>query len=227
MDLRRLRSRWCRLLAAVGIAIGLSSTAIGSDLLLGNYPPANDVDVSSLLSGQRRKAIEFSIPSGFSYVVNSITLRLSSYDGSDFANLQIRSHNGTGTSPGSSIVGLLTAPPGTSSTFTDYVFTPFGTINLLADTKYWLYLYGAGTPSANNFNWRGSSPPITPTGIADFGPGNLFSDTSGATWVSSPTINTFMIEGTVVPEPGAFALLGLGGICILHRRRTASTTQSL
>lgn len=202
-------------MAAFGVALAMPVYAFGSNVLLGNYPITNDVELTPFITNQRRRAMEFSIPSGFNYVITSITLRFSSYDANDLAILQIRDHNGISTSPGAGVVGAFTAPTGTGSAFTDYVFAPSSTIVLQENTSYWLHLQGA---SANTFNWRGSSPAIVPTGIGVFGPGNLQSDTSGATWQSTLTLNSFVINGFVVPEPASLSMLGLGAISILRRR---------
>lgn len=41
-------------------------------------------------------------------------------------------------------------------------------------------------------------------------------DGSGTAWVRA---DNFAISGSLVPEPGSLALLGLGGLCVLRRRR--------
>lgn len=39
------------------------------------------------------------------------------------------------------------------------------------------------------------------------------------TWGGTPGERPFVFGGTVVPEPSSLALLGLGGLCVLRRRR--------
>lgn len=192
------------------------------DALLGNYPTVNDVGLTGV-GGSIRKAMAFYMPTGFTHAITSITIRLSSYQGSDLAVLQIRDHNDTTNSPGS-VIGALTAPVGTSAAFTNYSFLPAGNIVLQEDTNYWIYLYGSGSSA---FNWRASSPDIIPTGIAVFGGGNLLSSNGGVNWSTSPTVNTFSINGIAVPEPGSLAPVGLGVFCILLRHRTKTLARSV
>jgi hypothetical protein len=215
-------SHGLRIAVVFAVVLALTPTRIVSadDVVLGNYPIVNDVGLTSL-GGSIRKAMSFSMPSGFNYAITSITVRLSSYQGTDLAVLQIRDHDASRNSPGS-VIGALTAPLGTSAAFTDYVFTPAGSIVLLEDTPYWIHLHASGSSA---FNWRGSFPNITPTGIAVFGGGNLISTNGGVNWNISTTVNTFSINGIAVPEPGSMALMGLGAFCILHRHRTQSVSR--
>ncbi len=196
----------------------LATTSVASaDIILGNYPPPNDGTLTATVNNLRRKAIAFAMPAGLGYNITSITLRLGNYDPADLAFLEIRDHNGTSTSPGAGIVGTFTAPVGLGPAIGDYVFTPNGTITLNAGTSYWIYLHGGATPSA--FDWRAASPGVTPTGIATYGPGNLFTTNSGSTWTTSATINSFNIEGVVVPAPAAAGLLMFAGVAAARRRR--------
>ena len=49
--------------------------------------------------------------------------------------------------------------------------------------------------------------------------GNLITNTGSWAANTSGTDLAFAIEGNVVPEPGSLALIGLGGLCLIKRRR--------
>ncbi|MEX2217924.1 MAG: choice-of-anchor R domain-containing protein [Phycisphaerales bacterium] len=186
-----MRLSWnCGVCAAMSVSV---SAACG-DVILGNHPPTNDSTQTAAVNNLRRKAMAFAMPAGSDYVVSSITLRLGNYDAADTAFLEIRDHSGVITVPGGIVIGAFTAPPGLGATPDDYVFTPVGTVTLAAGTSYWIYLHGAASPSS--FDWKASSPALVPTGIATFGPGNLFTTNSGTSWTNSVTVTTFKIEGS-------------------------------
>lgn len=202
----------------VALAIGAGASVVSADLILGNYPPVNDTGTTAGVNNLRQKALSFAMPAGSDYNISSITLRLGAYiTPGDVAILEIRNHTGSITAPGSTVVGSFTAPSSASGTIGDFIFTPSGTITLQAGTSYWITLLGAASPST--FDWRGGSPSTVPTGIATYGGQSLFTSNGGTSWGNSATINTFAIEGTVVPGPAAAALLGLAGLISGRRRR--------
>ncbi|MFO0148855.1 MAG: choice-of-anchor R domain-containing protein, partial [Microcystis sp.] len=80
---------------------------------------------------------------------------------------------------------------------------------------YWLYVIS----TSGSFVWRGSSPGITPTGIATSSGYRL---SSGASFSPSTVFNSFQINATEItgpvastPEPGAIAALSLFGLGLL------------
>lgn len=188
----------------------------GADVLIGNYPPTNDSTQSADVDNLRQKAIMFTMPAGSSYDITSITLRLGNYiTPGDGAILELRDHTGVNTAPGATVLGMFTAPLSNSSAIGDFVFSPVGTITVLPGTAYWIV--ARGVDAATSYDWKGSSPGKTPTGIATYG-SNLFTSNGGTSWSNSSIINTFQIDG-VIPAPGTAALLGLGGLIALRRRR--------
>jgi len=99
----------------------------------------------------------------------------------------------------------------------NYTFTPTGPLTFAAGTKYWLYVIS----TSGSFVWRGSSPGITPTGIATSS-GARVSDDSGASFSNSSILNSFQINATEItgpvastPEPSAIAALSLFGLGLL------------
>ena len=202
------------ILGAACVALCVSSAS--ADIVIGNYPPTNDTGTTADTDNLRRKSISFAMPAGSAYDITSVTLRLQNYiTPADIAVLEIRNHTGSTTAPGLTVVGSFTAPASGAAAVGDFTFTPVGTITLLPSTSYWIYVYGFD--AITSFDWRGSSPSVTPTGIATYGGQSLFTTNGGTSWTSSATINTFRIEG-VVPAPSAVFLLALAA-CPLRRRR--------
>jgi hypothetical protein len=207
-------SLWRSVLVAAAL---LAPAAAHADLIIGNYPPTNDTGTTADTDNLRNKALSFVMPAGSAYDITSITLRLGNYiTPGDNAVLTIRNHTGSTTMPGSTIIGSFTAPASASATIGDFVFTPVGTVTLQPGTSYWIHV--AGADSVTSFDWRGSSPSVTPTGIATYGGQSLFTTNGGTSWSSSATINTFRIDG-VIPAPGAAGIFVLAGIAAARRRR--------
>jgi hypothetical protein len=203
-------------LAAFAVAASFASVA-SADVILGNYPQTNDTGTTADTDNLRRKALSFAMPAGVGYNISSITLRLGNYiTPGDIAVLEIRDHTGSTTAPGLSVIGAFTAPASAAATIDNFIFTPIGTVTLNPSTSYWIYVYGANANTS--FDWRGSSPSVTPTGIATYGGQSLFTVNGGTSWTTSVTINTFQIDGTVVPAPATAALL-LAGLATVRRRR--------
>lgn len=103
--------------------------------------------------------------------------------------------------------------------YTEYeVWFGFETpIDLAANTKYWLALNFAESvsqaPGVLGTYWMQTTPNAT-----DFGR-QSFSDAPGAWSNTSNNVHfAFQLEGGV-PEPASLALLGLGGLAVLRRRR--------
>lgn len=186
-----------------------------SATIISNYPPANDSTQSAFLNDQRIKAIAFTMPAaGDDYFLTGVRLRLGNYDPNETVILQIREHTGSNTAPGANVLMTFTGPPGQGVANADYGFTPNGTLTLQAGSSYWVYVGGF---AGQSFDWKASSPGIVPTGIATYG-ANLFTTNAGGSWSNSTIINTFLIEGKLVPSPG-LAAFGVGLAAIGLRRR--------
>jgi hypothetical protein len=199
-------------------ACALLAPVAAADLILGNYPPTNDTGTTAGVTNLRQKALSFAMPAGSDYTVSSVTLRLGNYiTPGDGAILEIRNHTGSTTAPGTTVLGSFTAPASASNTIADFVFSPVGAITLQASTAYWIVLLGAASPST--FDWRGSSPSVTPTGIASYGGQSLFTTNAGSSWTTSATINTFQIDGVAVPAPVGAGVLAIGCLVATRRRR--------
>lgn len=206
-----------RTLGATLVASGtlsLFSLPSQAAVVIGNMP-ANDEASTSINSSTFQKAMVFTMGNQ-AFTVDNVVLRLSSYNtATDVARLGFFLDVGGGSNTGSQEGSFLQAPVSASDDAGDFTFTPAGSLTLAANTRYWLLL----DASAGDFLWRASNPAVSPVGSGaafDFG---RFSTTNGATYTNSTFLNSFQINGTVVPEPSSALLFGLGTIGLAVRRR--------
>ena len=202
----------CLVLLAAPVAV------VHAAVILSNYPPTNDTNTTADVDNLRWKALSFAMPAGQSANLGLLTVRLGGYSLlTDVPIFEIRDHTGSTTSPGPNILASFAAPgPGPDTAIRNYTFTPTSAFTLQAGTSYWLV--ARGPDSTSSVYWRGSSPAITPTGIATYGGQSLFTTNAGSTWSASATINSFELLD-IVPEPGSAALLAIGAVTLVLRRR--------
>ncbi|WP_152606974.1 choice-of-anchor R domain-containing protein [Microcystis aeruginosa 1339] len=183
--------------------------------MIGNLPPTDD-NSSTPITTNEIKALAFTLPAGNNYSLDNVILRLENYGSGDVPLVQIRNDVG-GSDPGSTVLASFTNPTPQGVGVFNYTFTPTGPLTFTAGTKYWLYV----TVTSGSFDWRGSSPNKTPTGIATPS-GAQVSNNSGGSFNNSTTLNSFQINATEItgpvastPEPGAIAALSLFGLGLL------------
>ena len=162
------------------------------------------------------KALAFTLPAGNNYSLDNVILRLDDYGTGETPLVQIRNDVG-GSDPGSTVLATFTNPTPQGLGVFNYTFTPTGPLTFAAGTKYWLYV----TSTSGGFDWSGSIPGITPTGIATSS-GYRFSNDGGSSFFSSTVFNSFQINATEItgpvastPEPSAIAALSLFGLGLL------------
>ena len=191
--------------------------------LIGNYSSTNDGLSNAITSNARQKAVGFTLPTGTSYQLDNIVLRLQNYNtgAGDDALLQIYADttkasidpSGTTLQP-----VLFTNPPSGSDATGNFTFTPTSTFTFAADTRYWLLV----DVTTGDYTWTANSPAITPTGISgitSISYQSSFDD--GGAYSANTVFNSFQINATAVPVPFEFEATGglvmLGGAWLLHK----------
>lgn len=199
-----------------GVLLAVASTA-SAGVIISNLN-GNDGTQSAGIDDVRNKGMGFSMAAGSDYSLDFVTLRLDITGTPGDVDPIVQIWSDVGGSPGAALTTL--ADPMFSATgINNYAFTTTGPFTLLADTTYWLVVSGAvGT---SGFDWKASSPAVTPTGIATHF-GSKF-DTNGPPPTNDSSIlNSYSINATEiagVPVPGSVALLGIGLAGIGYRRR--------
>ncbi len=225
---------WRLALAATffGLLSGREAPA-GSIVVIGNIPQTNDGTLSSVTSlyGNYAKAVGFTMGEQ-SYDLASVTLRLMQQTGAS-STLSVELFGGTSSSPsGPALVGF--DSPHIPSLAGNVTFTPTAPLVLQAGSSYWLELSGQSN-TLNGIVWYGSSPAVTPAGVATSA-GALFTNQLGSASPLQPSsvMNTFQVNGsaagvtiTSTPEPasliqGAFCVLA-GLVYARWRMRRGST----
>ena len=178
-------------------------------------------------SGIAQKAVGFTLPTGTSYQLDNIVLRLFNYntvtDGT-VALLQIYADPNRGSTspkgPGTILQSVLfTNPSSRSNVANNFTFAPDPTtpFTFAANTRYWLLV----DATAGNYTWRSNNTGITPAGVATFisPAGYQISNDNGVNYASSTVFNSFNINATAVPFEfeATGGLVMLGGAWLLHK----------
>jgi len=170
-------------------------------------------------------ANSFTTSTGAGWTLDSIVLSLVEALGPNppvpDQNVTVSLYDDAGGEPGS-VVGtfnsMVPAIPGTVT------FTPTTTVNLTANTTYWVY---AEYPEEDEVYWSNTSD-LTETGLAGWEIGNDALTLTGGSWnvLLDDTPTRFEINATTIPEPTSALLVGLGGAFLgVGRRRIKSGTQ--
>jgi hypothetical protein len=215
-------SRWIGIgMAGLGLLIGMAGR-VEAELVIGNYPPTNDSAQVGISPGNVIAA-GFRIPSKVGFELDSFTMRAIAISPDTTAKVELFGDSG-GIAAGPALDTF--SAPVIPDQFGDVTVTPALPFSLQSDTTYWI----AVTDLTGAFNWGGSSPPITPTGIATsegYLGGASFPPTNPLGAAFAPT---FQVDGTLlpnaaVPEPSSL-LLGTIGVVLsmiyVQRRRGRS-----
>jgi len=152
----------------------------------------NDGSQSAALSELRNKGMGFTMP-GEQYRLDSATLRLATSGPNTVPIVEI--WNDVGGVPGAPLVTLIN-PTFAASGIANYDFIPPGNFDLSPNTTYWLVAYGQA--GADPYDWKASSPSVTPTGLATHA-GAKF-DTNGAPpTTNSSILCSYAVNGTTGP----------------------------
>jgi len=101
-----------------------------------------------------------------------------------------------------------------------YTFT--GSFAAQKNTSYWVVLSNANATSGKSFEWHTNDAFSTPVGLNASSityQGTMEKNNVGGTWTNAIPSLSVRVSGTAVPEPSAFALLGLGTVGLAARRR--------
>jgi hypothetical protein len=162
----------------VVLVCGVVTSSARATELISNLP-GNDGTQAADLDELRNKGMGFTTP-GEQYRLTSATLRLETF-GANVAPI-VEIWDDVGGNPGTSLVTLLN-PTFAASGIANYEFVPPGTFMLLPNTTYWIVAYGQA--GADRYDWKASSPAVTPTGLATHAGARFDSNGPPPTTVSS------------------------------------------
>ncbi len=176
---------------AFAVAVGLVAQA---ETLISNLP-GNDGTQSATLNDLRNKGMGFTMPAGSAYYLDRAVLRL--YTTGPNVQPIVEIWSDVGGIPSASLI-TLTNPTFEPSGIANYEFTPPSAFTLEAGRTYWVITYG--TANGDHFGWMASDPYVIPIGLATHF-GARFDEDGPPPTGSSYTVNSYAIEGTLVPEP--------------------------
>ncbi len=190
----------------------VGSLAVQADTLISNLP-GNDLTQSADLDNLRNKGMGFTMPTGLGYTLDRVTLRLETFGANVTPIVELWSD--VAGLPGVSLISL-NNPSFNPSGVANYDFTPSGSFTLQPSTVYWIVAYGTAT--GDRYDWKGSSPAQTPTGLATHF-GSKFDTNGPPPTTNSSILCSYSIDGTIIPEPGVGLALVVGSIVLARRRR--------
>jgi hypothetical protein len=177
----------------------------------------NTGGTQSNVSSNSGKAVNFVIGSGTDYTLDSVVLNIGTITGTAIPVVAIwASEAGATPIAGTTALETLTLSGSFTANSTN-TFTSTG-LALQADTTYWLVVRGSNNQT---YEWladtaASNAPTVGSNTNRVFGG----SGSSPDSWSSaSGQLNAATINATAVPEPSSAALLGLGGLALMLRRR--------
>jgi hypothetical protein len=197
-----------RCLLSLIVFLGILSALHAQIVLVDNTGTASN-GTSGVTSGTWQAA-QFTTDNQ-AYTLDSVAFLLST---SSAGSITAKIYSSDGSNSPITELGTLTLAGSVTGTLSNVSFTAGSTINLAANTSYWVSLEA----SSGTYAW---SWPDSGTGASHTGPGtieNKFSSSfnSGASWSGGSTSSPyqFQVNATAVPEPSSYALL-LGGVALL------------
>jgi len=197
--------------AALLVVCAVVCAVAGADVIYSNFGTGDSYNLSfawavrgpSAPLGERQPAMAFT-PGG-DYFLDDVDVALGQYSGNSQVDVMVAADN-SGV-PGSIVDQTTVTAPASSAVITASFS---GTTQLDQGEQYWVWL-ASQTDGDNGWNWNDQGD----TALSAVW-------TPAAGWVASSgtTRSAFRVEGTLVPEPGTFVLLGLGAVGLaLYRRR--------
>ncbi len=203
-----------RFVLGASVASLLSVPALGSVVLYDNFGAGdgynNDVGGTIGFDTNVEQGQGFSI-SGGDFFLDSVAAAIGYIEGTNEVTLTLFDDDGGAPGLALESVTLFDMPPGGGIEEPPSLFTFSGTTTLTEGVTYWLIASGVNDFSALllwNFNSTGA--------LLD-----RASRDDGGPWLITPdaTALAMRINGSLVPAPGALALLGLAGLTARRRRR--------
>lgn len=208
-----------RFAMAVSTVSNLSNAAVlETGLFTGYFPEEGGAEV--------RVAMPF-VTGSLGSTLNSVDLNIEGTTGT--APIIVSIFGDSATQPGEFPGSALEVLSGASSPSLNqiYSYTSSGT-SLSASSRYWLVLSTANTGTLDtSYFWHVTedASEISPAGwTIGNGPAaysSLDGEWIGVTELASTNSGMFAVNATLVPEPTALGLLGLGSLVALRRRRHA------
>ena len=189
---------WLSLTLVAALSVPVAGNAV---TIIGNNLSGNGSGTT--LEDNDAEAAGFTLGAA-SYILDNVILRLKnngSSSGDDpLANLSIWSNNssnkpGTNLKVLNQIISSNINNEISSTSASNYTFTPATQLILQAGIKYWLVL-SDGRNISDDLVWLSNG---TPSGSHATNNGYLISTNNGGTWSSSTTKNQYQINGTLVP----------------------------
>ena len=162
-----------------------------------------------------------------SYTLNSVIASLN--EGIE-STLSINLHTDNGGEPGTIIEQLNTTENILPGPLNNYLFTPSSTVNLNANTTYWLSSF---VVNPGNYGWGvTNSPNQTSPGAWTIGDESVFSSDGGTSWTSFPGfVSQFNVDADIAstavpfefsPTMGILLISGLFGLKVVYGRFQAN-----
>ncbi len=209
-----------RALALVCAAtVAAAGTTAGAQTILGNLPGTPSGTGSNLGLGidgaDRTKAVGLTVGGDDWNFISMVALISNTDPGSTLSG---GIYSDVGGNPGALLAAFTPVAVAPSFGPTEITLTTAAAFTLQSGTSYWFALDGPN--STNSLLWETLNPNAAPTAVAGITyDGYRFSSNGGTTWGASGLFNGVAINATVVPAPATAALLGLGGIAAVRRRR--------